>query len=191
MVRSPTGRWPGWCLMALLLVGCDGRSIGVEGSRADGGTPADGWTMPDAYVPVIPDGAVVPPDAAPSCEGSPVRGIWRGSFTGQVNSSLTGLMDVEGTVQLEIYCEETLLVHGVMEGSESSGVPFEAEVDGEFDEVQQLVWATWDGTVAVVAASGSLQGSLHQTPEERIVGTWQGTAPDVAGTGYGQWQVTR
>lgn len=193
MVRSCMGRWLRWgsmgllmgLLTALLLVGCDGRSIGVEDP------PVDGGTIPDVYVPVYPDVAVAPPDAAPSCEGSPVQGTWRGSFTGEVTSSLTGTVTVLGTVQLEIYCEETLQVHGVMEGSESSGVPFEAEVEGEFDEGEHLVWATWDGTVYVVPASGTLAGAFYDSPVERISGTWQGTAPEVTGTGSGQWQVTR
>lgn len=189
MVRVWTGRWPSqarWCLVALFVVACDGRSIGAGDPSADGGAPHDG--SPPV---VIPDAAVIPPDAAAGCEGSPVQGTWRGSFTGEITSSITGTMMVQGTMQLEIYCEESLLVHGIMEGSEQSGVPFEAEVEGEYDEALQRMWATWDGTVYVVSANGSLQGILSDNPQERISGTWQGTAADVEGTGYGQWVVSR
>jgi len=172
---------------------CDGRSIGAGDPSVDGGMSHDGGESLDGSPPVVVhDAGVIPTaDAAAGCEGSPVQGTWRGSFTGEVTSSITGTMMVQGTVQLEIYCEESLLVHGIMEGSEQSGVPFEAEVDGEYDEVLQRMFATWDGTVSVVPANGSLQGTMSENPQERIWGTWQGTSPDVDGTGYGQWVVSR
>ncbi len=192
MWKALTGFAAALCLVFPTATGCGGRAIG-NGEPAPDAAPwvTDAWVpVADAWVPVA-DAWVPPPDAAPSCEGSPVRGMWYGSFNGRVYSNLTGEVDVSGTMQIEIYCEETLLVHGTMEGSEQSGVPFEAVVDGEYDEDTGVVRATWEGTVYTMAASGSLQGVWGNQPTEHIRGSWQGTAPSVQGTGNGQWTVGR
>ena len=61
----------------------------------------------------------------------------------------------------------------------------------EFDEASGMVYASWDGYVEMVPASGDLRGMFFEVPVERISGSWEGTAPDVAGTGSGQWSVSR
>jgi hypothetical protein len=176
-------------LLSLVSVGaCGGRSIGVPDPGGDGGAgPDSGWPvdLPDAAI--IPD-AAIPPDAE-TCEHSPLQGEWSGTFTGEAVSPLMGVVALQGTVNLEIYCSEVLLVRGEMTGSEQSGASFEADIDGEYDSAMGQVRAGFDGWVESVPMTGTLQGWLWEGDVDRIEGTWEGEAPDVDGTGSGHWQV--
>lgn len=173
-------------LLMICTLACGGRSLGAADPTGDGG-PGPG---PDAGWPNnFPDAAIVP-DAA-TCEQSPLQGLWNGTFSGEVTSPVTGTLSVEGTVNLEIYCSDVLLVRGQMTGSEQSGASFETEVDGVYDSALGRVRATFDGWVETIPVTGSLEGVMWEGAVDHIDGTWAGEAPSVNGIGSGRWNVVQ
>jgi hypothetical protein len=174
--------WSATLLLLLCEVACGGRSIGGSDPAGDGGSGPDVGLPND-----LPDAAIVA-DAA-TCEHSPLQGVWNGSFSGEVTSPLTGILSVQGTITLEIFCSNVLLVIGEMTGSEQSGASFEAEIDGEYDSAQSQLHATFVGWVESVPITGTLEGLMWEGAVNHINGTWEGEAPAVDGTGSGRWDV--
>jgi hypothetical protein len=165
-------------LAAVIVAACGGRSIGGPGPSSDGG-PGPG---PDVGWPNDP------PDAA-TCEHSPLQGVWDGTFSGEVASPVTGVLPVEGTITLEIYCTDMLLVTGEMSGFEQGGYAFDAVVTGEYDEAQSAMRATFEGWVESIPTTGTLRGMTREGDVDHLDGTWEGVAPSVQGTGSGHWGV--
>ena len=81
-----------------------------------------------------------------------------------------------------------LVISGEMAGSEDSGVPFTPMLEGEYDQINELLIASLVGSVAgLVDFTGDFTGTVASVSPYMVDGLWTGTAPSVNGTGGGFW----
>lgn len=177
-------RMMGILAVSLLFVpGCGGRSVGR--AAADGGSSS----LQDTGSGLL-DGSPWVDDSGPlPCIDSPLLGTWTGSFTGDVNSASTGPLLVYGTLWLEVFCQEELVISGEMRAAESSGVTFHGFIEGGFDQATEVLDATMEGVVMSLPCAGNVVGRLTAHDPDLLRGDWSGRALTVDATGVGTWQA--